>query len=188
MIPLRAERGDGARSVRWVVPTGTFRRLGRVAFAPGIADVDRVLERTDVVSSDVLVTRLRGGQSWSESGQDIWRAVSQAVAHIDDWRMQDREYEDAGSLATVSGPGGAAADEALADAVRSILSGTLGDYVASHGGGIELVDVHGGVVGVRMHGACRSCPAAVLTLRWRVERDIRRVAGDAFRGLEVSIH
>ena len=39
------------------------------------------------------------------------------------------------------------------------------------GGDVELVDVDdGGVVSVRLAGACRGCPGAVMTLRLGVER------------------
>lgn len=51
--------------------------------------------------------------------------------------------------------------------------------LAAHGGDVELVDVDdAGVVSVRLVGACRGCPGAMMTLRLGVERILReRVPG-----------
>lgn len=43
------------------------------------------------------------------------------------------------------------------------------------GGDIELVEVAGGVVKVRLKGACGSCPMAVLTLRQGVEARLKQM-------------
>ena len=42
------------------------------------------------------------------------------------------------------------------------------------GGDIELVDVQGGVVKVRLKGACGSCPSALMTLKYGVEERLKR--------------
>jgi len=41
------------------------------------------------------------------------------------------------------------------------------------GGDVELVDVEGGVVKVRLVGACRGCPMSQLTLANGVERVLK---------------
>ena len=46
-------------------------------------------------------------------------------------------------------------------------------YTHSHGGEIELVEIAGGVVHLRMMGACDDCPSAAVTLTQRVEESIR---------------
>jgi Fe-S cluster biogenesis protein NfuA/nitrite reductase/ring-hydroxylating ferredoxin subunit len=46
-------------------------------------------------------------------------------------------------------------------------------YIESHGGGLEVLDVDGGVVHVRMHGACNGCAASAMTLRRGVEEKLR---------------
>jgi Fe-S cluster biogenesis protein NfuA len=42
------------------------------------------------------------------------------------------------------------------------------------GGDVELVGVDGGVVTVRLTGACSSCPMSTVTLRMGVERLLKR--------------
>lgn len=45
-------------------------------------------------------------------------------------------------------------------------------YMQSHGGDVELVDVHGDTVFVRLHGACNGCSLSAVTLREGVEQAI----------------
>ncbi len=46
-------------------------------------------------------------------------------------------------------------------------------YIESHGGGLELLDVVGGVVHVRMSGSCNGCAASAMTLQRGVETKLR---------------
>ncbi len=52
--------------------------------------------------------------------------------------------------------------------------------LAMDGGDIELVDVdeQGGVVKVRLKGACAGCPASQMTLKMYVEATIKREVPD----------
>ena len=49
-------------------------------------------------------------------------------------------------------------------------------YIQSDGGDISLVEVHEdtGVVEVKLHGACGSCPSSTATLKGGVERMVRQ--------------
>lgn len=49
-------------------------------------------------------------------------------------------------------------------------------YMDSHGGGIELVEVTGGVARVRLEGTCNGCAASTLTLKLAVEEAVLRAA------------
>lgn len=42
-------------------------------------------------------------------------------------------------------------------------------YVASHGGGVELVAIDGGVVRLRMEGSCEGCPSSSRTVKLAIE-------------------
>ena len=46
-------------------------------------------------------------------------------------------------------------------------------YIHSHGGELELIDVSGGVVRVRMSGSCHDCAASAMTLRRGIEQVLR---------------
>lgn len=48
-------------------------------------------------------------------------------------------------------------------------------YLQADGGDIELIEVaDGGVVKVRLQGACAGCPGAQMTLRMGVERKLKQ--------------
>ncbi len=53
-------------------------------------------------------------------------------------------------------------------------------YIQSHGGQLEVVGVEGGVVRVRLAGACSGCSGSAITLRRGVETALR----DGFPGFE----
>jgi Fe-S cluster biogenesis protein NfuA len=55
--------------------------------------------------------------------------------------------------------------EAIINEIRPLLQGDGGD--------IELVGIEGGVVKVRLRGACAGCPGAQMTLKMAVERRIK---------------
>ena len=46
-------------------------------------------------------------------------------------------------------------------------------YIESHGGGLDLLDVEGGVIHVRLSGSCHGCAASAMTLRRGVETKLR---------------
>ncbi len=54
-------------------------------------------------------------------------------------------------------------------------------YLATHGGGVELLDVSEGVVRLRLEGACNGCPSSALTLQSAVDEAIMRAAPDVER-------
>ncbi|MBE3097683.1 MAG: NifU family protein [Planctomycetes bacterium] len=55
--------------------------------------------------------------------------------------------------------------EAVINEIRPLLQGDGGD--------IELVAIEGGVVKVRLRGACAGCPGAQMTLKMAVERRMK---------------
>ena len=49
----------------------------------------------------------------------------------------------------------------------------LRPYLLADGGNVELVEIDGPVVKLRLHGACGSCPSSAMTLRMGIERRLR---------------
>lgn len=49
-------------------------------------------------------------------------------------------------------------------------------YVASHGGGVELVAIEDGVVRLRMEGSCEGCPSSARTVKLAIEEAIVEAA------------
>jgi Fe-S cluster biogenesis protein NfuA len=49
-------------------------------------------------------------------------------------------------------------------------------YLNSHGGDVELLDVDGDTVRLRLEGSCHGCPSSALTLKQRIEEAIYALA------------
>ncbi len=54
----------------------------------------------------------------------------------------------------------------------------LRPYLLSDGGNVELVEVEGPVVRLRLQGACGTCPSSAMTLRMGIERKLRETIPD----------
>jgi Fe-S cluster biogenesis protein NfuA/nitrite reductase/ring-hydroxylating ferredoxin subunit len=58
-------------------------------------------------------------------------------------------------------------------------------YLASHGGGVELVSLDGGIARLRLQGSCNGCSASASTLELAIERSLEEGAPDLL-GIEVE--
>jgi Fe-S cluster biogenesis protein NfuA len=48
-------------------------------------------------------------------------------------------------------------------------------YLMSDGGNVEVVELDGPVVKLRLQGACGSCPSSTMTLRMGLERRLKEM-------------
>ena len=58
------------------------------------------------------------------------------------------------------------------DNVENVLD-ELRPYLMADGGNVELVEIDGPIVRLRLQGACGSCPSSTMTLRMGIERRLR---------------
>ncbi|MEO0406550.1 MAG: NifU family protein [Cyanobacteria bacterium P01_A01_bin.135] len=58
------------------------------------------------------------------------------------------------------------------DNVETVLD-ELRPYLIADGGNVELVDIDGPIVKLRLQGACGSCPSSTMTLKMGIERKLR---------------
>ncbi len=49
----------------------------------------------------------------------------------------------------------------------------LRPFLMADGGNVELVEIEGPVVRLRLQGACGSCPSSTMTLKMGIERKMR---------------
>ncbi|MCT7956239.1 NifU family protein [Laspinema palackyanum] len=59
-----------------------------------------------------------------------------------------------------------------AENVETVLD-ELRPYLMADGGNVELVELEGPIVKLRLQGACGSCPSSAMTLRMGIERKLR---------------
>lgn len=62
--------------------------------------------------------------------------------------------------------------ELTVENVESVLD-ELRPYLMSDGGNVELVELDGPIVRLRLQGACGSCPSSAMTLKMGIERKLR---------------
>ncbi|MCD6138196.1 MAG: NifU family protein [Deltaproteobacteria bacterium] len=60
----------------------------------------------------------------------------------------------------------------MKEAVQMVID-RLRPMLQADGGDVELVEVDGGVVKVRLQGACRGCPMSQITLKNGIERFLK---------------
>ena len=48
-------------------------------------------------------------------------------------------------------------------------------YLISDGGNVEIVELDGPIVKLRLQGACGSCPSSTMTLRMGIERRLKEM-------------
>ncbi|MEM9543512.1 MAG: NifU family protein [Cyanobacteria bacterium P01_E01_bin.42] len=58
------------------------------------------------------------------------------------------------------------------DNVETVLD-EMRPYLMADGGNVELVDIDGPIVKLRLQGACGSCPSSLMTLKMGIERRLR---------------
>jgi len=61
------------------------------------------------------------------------------------------------------------AQDTMYDEVLDVLD-KLRPFLQRDGGDVELVDVEGGIIKLRLMGACGSCPSSTITLKAGIER------------------
>lgn len=160
MIPTHPVAVPGRPdTLRWLVPPDWVRAAGPVLAVPGalgqLLAAGRI-ESIEVTATGVLIT-LPDPADWSSVGPQVRTALHAALADPDGWAVADVD-----------------ADELIGQLARAELAGRGGDYLRSHGGRAEVVEVRDGVVSVRLSGACSGCPALGRTLSTHIESTLRR--------------
>ena len=56
--------------------------------------------------------------------------------------------------------------------VETVLN-ELRPFLVADGGNVELVELDGPIVNLRLQGACSSCPSSTMTLKMGIERKLR---------------
>lgn len=160
MVPMHPETVIDEPSVlRWIIPAGLLPFVGPVTAVPAALQSsidDGTVTRLDVEPTAVRI-RLAPGRSWRTEGDRIRTALQGALEVPDAWTPQSD----------------ASPDAILRMAVLEVIDGDVGDYIRSHGGIIELVDVSDGRVRLSLNGSCSHCPASDVTLTERVESAVR---------------
>ena len=69
----------------------------------------------------------------------------------------------------------------MEEQVKEVVENEIAPMLASHGGGVEVLEVKDGVVKVRLTGACCGCMGAQMTLKALVEAKLKERIPDLVR-------
>ena len=61
----------------------------------------------------------------------------------------------------------------------------LRPFLMADGGNVEVVELDGPIVKVRLQGACGSCPSSTMTLKMGIERKMREVIPEVSEVVQV---
>ena len=61
----------------------------------------------------------------------------------------------------------------------------LRPFLMADGGNVEVVEIEGPVVKVRLQGACGSCPSSTMTLKMGIERKMREAIPEVSEVVQV---
>lgn len=165
-VPMHVEHTDNLHVLRWVVRNDVVQ--GNALIHSNSEQIEvlpeqwidyiafGVLESVRVTDGALLVTR---------SDETEWASIAATLQS-----SLATFFADGGKIQVETEP---VDDVQLAAAVEQVLAGPLADYVAGHGGKIELDSVVDGVVTVRLIGACQGCPSSGTTLKAGIEEQLR---------------
>ncbi len=193
VLLIPAADPTSSSTIRWRVGPGLVRVTGSVppnrlpAPLRGLAD-EGVLTAISVAPGRIDTT-FRGERPAPADGARVRTALYEVLSSPGGWPDRAAPGEETGAEDPADGvvstaEQSRAADRELTAAVATILDGDFGVYTASHGGRIDLVDVHDGVVTVGLGGTCHGCAAADITLSRHLAERLRREPG--FRSLRTT--
>ena len=61
----------------------------------------------------------------------------------------------------------------------------LRPFLMSDGGNVEIVEIDGPIVKVRLQGACGSCPSSTMTLKMGIERKLKEMIPEVSEVVQV---
>ena len=61
----------------------------------------------------------------------------------------------------------------------------LRPFLLADGGNVEVVEIDGPIVKVRLQGACGSCPSSTMTLKMGIERKLREMIPEVSEVIQV---
>ena len=61
----------------------------------------------------------------------------------------------------------------------------LRPFLLADGGNVEVVEIDGPVIKVRLQGACGSCPSSTMTLKMGIERKLREMIPEVSEVIQV---
>jgi Fe-S cluster biogenesis protein NfuA len=79
-------------------------------------------------------------------------------------------------------------EEKIRETIEKLFEEEVNPAIASHGGRVELADVEGTKIYLRLGGGCQGCSSAKITLRQGIEKTIRAALPDITEIHDITDH
>jgi Fe-S cluster biogenesis protein NfuA len=133
-------------------------------------------------------------QAWRLSAIGVWRLIPSSDRHqprshlpkvrANAWPpMTTAETTASQSPATASAEAADPRALTLENVERAL--DELRPYLMADGGNVEVVEIDGPIVKVRLQGACGSCPSSTMTLKMGIERKLREAIPEVSEVVQV---
>jgi Fe-S cluster biogenesis protein NfuA len=131
--------------------------------------------REVLLTGNIVTIAKSGTASWQILGKKIGAAIRNAIESgqpliPDDWGKKPPSESD------------------LYQEVERVLASRVNPGISTHGGHVELVEVKGTSVYLRLSGGCQGCGAANVTLRQGIEKAIRSHVPAVTEIIDVTDH
>jgi Fe-S cluster biogenesis protein NfuA len=131
--------------------------------------------REILVSGNTLTIAKNSNESWPELGKRIGSAVREVI-------NSGKQLIDPGIKKKLP------SEEKIRETIEKLFEEEINPSIASHGGRVELADVEGTQVFLRLGGGCQGCSSATVTLRQGIEKAIRAALPDVTEIHDITDH
>ena len=119
----------------------------------------------------------------AKTSDDPWQVLGKKIGAVIRERINSGE-----PLIVIETNRPSLTNEEIRKSINDLFEHEVNPALAMHGGYVELVDVQGNAVMVRMSGGCQGCGAASITLRHGIERAINGRFPEITEVIDVTDH
>jgi Fe-S cluster biogenesis protein NfuA len=128
-----------------------------------------------MVSGATLTIAKDSHEEWSVMGQKIGVVIRE-------------QFSRGGPVVDPNLAKNSPSEDALRVEIEKLFADTINPQIESHGGSVELADVEGTTVYLRLAGGCQGCSSANATLKQGIEKAIRQVVPEITDVVDVTDH
>lgn len=139
----------------------------------GLFEIDGIVQV--MVTGSSLTIAKNNTESWPEMGKKIGAVIREKIST-------------GGTLIDPNVETKLPSEESIRQRVEDLFEQSINPQIASHGGRVELADVQGSKVFVRLGGGCQGCSSANQTLKLGIEKAIKQIVPEVTEVLDATDH
>jgi Fe-S cluster biogenesis protein NfuA len=163
---------------RPILPDGSV-YFGDKERAAGSPLAEKLFEHQDIeavlIQDNVVTVTAETGGDWMPLAKQVGASI-RSVLQSETAPVSDTIFSDLPPA------------EEISKRVQDLFDKQINPAIASHGGFVELIDVKGNEVFIRMGGGCQGCGMASMTLRNGIEKAIRQTVPDVGAIMDTTDH